>query len=345
MKRPTGAASFWPQRAVQGQADNSDYLPSADWSTLRLRAELLARTRSFFDARGFLEVETPLLSADTVVDRHLDPLAVVLASDPRRPDVGRRMWLQTSPEFGMKRLMAAGGQAIYQITRAFRAAEVGAQHNPEFTIVEWYRRGDSMLEGMQLLSDLAEALLGLGPAQRLSYAEAFQARTGIDPHHASASQLAEVARGAGISISQSLSGDDRDTWLNLLLTQLVEPSLGTPRPTIVHDYPASQAALAQVHGDPAVAERFELYVRGVELANGYHELTDAQALRERNQAANRARIADGKPPLAEESRLLTAMEHGLPDCTGVALGFDRVVMLAAHAENLSKVMAFPIDRA
>jgi elongation factor P--(R)-beta-lysine ligase len=151
-------------------ADNhhNDYLPAANWQALRLRAALLARTRQFFVDREFLEVETPVLSHDTVIDRHLDPIGVVLADDPRRPQVGRQMWLQTSPEFAMKRLMAAGGQAIYQITRAFRAAEIGARHNPEFTMVEWYRRGDTYPAAMQLLSDLAETLLGPGPAERLT---------------------------------------------------------------------------------------------------------------------------------------------------------------------------------
>jgi lysyl-tRNA synthetase class 2 len=305
----------------------------------------LSRTRAFFAACDFLEVETPVLSADVVVDRHLDPLQVVLPDDPRRPRVGRSMWLQTSPEFGMKRLMAAGGQAIYQITRAFRAGEVGRLHNPEFTIVEWYRRGDSMREGMQLLSDLTETLLGLGPAECTSYAGAFRTHVGIDPHGATIDDLAVVARRHGISVAADFGAGDRDAWLNLLLTELVEPRLGHARPVIVYDYPASQAALARLHGDPPVAERFELYVRSIELANGYHELLDADELRARNRDANRRRVGDGKPALPQESRLLAAMRHGLPECTGVALGFDRLVMIAARADKLTDVTAFPIDRA
>ena len=152
--------------------------------------------------RGFLEVETPLLSADVVVDRHLDPLAVTLPKDPRQPDHGRRMWLQTSPEFGMKRLMAAGAQAIYQITRAFRAGEAGPRHNLEFTIVEWYRRDDSMETGMQLLSELADALLGLGPAERLSYAEAFSRHAGVDPHRCTVGDLVDVVLLADLGLRQ-----------------------------------------------------------------------------------------------------------------------------------------------
>ncbi len=330
---------------VNRSAKRSDFQPAADWQRLRLRAELLARSRAFFAERGFLEVETPLLSADTVIDRHLDPLSVCVPDDPRRPDVGRTLYLQTSPEFGMKRLLAAGAEAIYQITRAFRAGESGELHNPEFTIVEWYRRGDDLAQGMQLLSELAHALLGYGPAEQVSYAEAFLVHVGVDPHAASASDLAAAARHWGISVSEEFTAADRDAWLNLLLTHLVEPHLGQSVPTILFDYPASQAALARLHDDPPVAARFELYVRGVELANGYHELLDPAVLRERNRMANQQRAADGKPILPEESRLLAAMDVGLPPSSGVALGFDRLVMLAAGASSLAEVLAFPIDRA
>ena len=329
---------------VNASANEHDFLPTAPSAHLRLRRAAGQGTRVLRCA-GFLEVETPLLSADVVVDRHLDPLAVTLPKDPRRPDRGRRMWLQTSPEFGMKRLMAAGAQAIYQITRAFRAGEAGPRHNPEFTIVEWYRRDDSMETGMQLLSELADALLGLGPAERLGYAEAFSRHAGIDPHRCTLSDLVDVRRRSRISVFDSLAGTDRDGWLNLLLAHLVEPRLGESRPTILHHYPASQAALARVHGKMPMAERFELYVRGIELANGYHELLDPDVLADRNRIANDERTAEGKPRLPAESRLLEAMRHGLPDCTGVALGFDRTVMLAAGTSNLAEVMAFPIDRA
>jgi len=322
-----------------------DFLPSADWPRLRLRAELLARTRAFFAERGFLEVETPLLSADTVIDRHLDPIGVTLPADPRQPERGQQMWLQTSPEFAMKRLLAAGWEAIYQITRAFRAGEAGELHNPEFTIVEWYRIGDGLEQGMQLLSDLAERLLDCGPAERVSYGEAFHLHAGIDPHAATAEQLARLARNWGVSVSESFDAADRDNWLNLLLAHLVEPHLGQAAPTILYDYPASQAALARLHGDPPLAARFELYFRGIELANGYHELLDPAVLRERNRTANRERAADGKPTLPEESRLLRAMDAGLPDSCGVAMGLDRIVMLAAGASTIAEVLAFPIDRA
>lgn len=323
-----------------------DFGPTASLETLKLRADLLRRLRDFFDSRGFLEVETPLLSADTVVDRHLDPLSVTLFDDPRQIDRGRTMWLQTSPEFAMKRLLAAGAAAIYQVTRAFRGAEHGPWHNPEFAIVEWYRVGDAPYEGMQLLSDLADEMLRLGPADRMTYREASLTHVGLDPHTASCEDLQNSARKHGLSIPSGLSAQDRDGWLDLLLVECIEPHLGRKQPVIIYDYPASQAALAQVRDDnPPVAERFELYVGGIELANGYHELLDPERLRDRNRIANEQRSADGKYGLPEGSRLLSAMEAGLPPCTGVALGFDRVVALAAGITSVSQAMAFSVERA
>jgi lysyl-tRNA synthetase class 2 len=215
-------------------------------------------------------------------------------------------------------------------------------------MVEWYRVGDGMPEGMQFLSDLGDRMLSRGPAELISYAEAFQRHAGLDPHAASVGQLTDAVRALGLAAPESLRPDDRDGWLDLLLAERVQPHLGTSRPAIVYDYPATQAALARVRveeGRPPVAERFELYFSGVELANGYHELIDPAILRRRNAANNAQRRADGKPPLPEESRLLAAMDAGLPPSTGVALGFDRLVMLAAGASRLDEVIAFPLDRA
>jgi lysyl-tRNA synthetase class 2 len=172
---------------------SSDFRPTSSLDTLKQRAELLRKLREFFDQRGFIEVETPLLSADTVIDRHLDPLQVTLFTDPRQPAVGRTMWLQTSPEFGMKRLLAAGAERIYQITRAFRGGERGSWHNPEFTIAEWYRVGDRMEDGIQLLSELSNQLLQRGPAELLSYRDAFHRHVDVDPHTADSGQLAAAA--------------------------------------------------------------------------------------------------------------------------------------------------------
>jgi len=320
-----------------------DYLPAATLENLGLRARLLAKARDFFAAHGLLEVETPILSADVTVDRHLDPMSTILANDPRKHQAGRTLWLQTSPEFGMKRLLAAGATAIYQITRAFRNSEVGPLHNPEFTIVEWYRVGDDMAAGMALLSEFAEAILGTAPVESISYAEAFERFLEINPHAESCAALADRAIASGVSVPDSLVSDC-DGLLELLLTECIQPQLGQTVPAILYDYPVSQAALARVRdGQPPVAERFELYFRGLELANGYHELLDPAELRRRISAANLARMDDGKPQLPAESRLLKAMEAGLPPSTGVALGFDRLVMLAAGAKTISEVIAFPID--
>lgn len=302
---------------------------------------MLRRLRSFFDERGFFEVETPLLSRDTVIDRHLDPMTVDLDA------MSEFRYLQTSPEFAMKRLMADGAVAIYQICKAFRADELGDMHNPEFTIVEWYRKGDDLDQGMTLLSDLAEALIERGPASRISYTEAFAQHAGLDPHQISNADLAEAVLRLGIIVPESLSVEDRDAWLDMILVECVQPNLGVDNPAILYDYPANQAALARTRreGDIELAERFELFVDGVELANGYHELLDPEVLRNRNQMANRLRGEDGKERLPESSRLLDAMDVGLPPCAGVALGFDRLIMVAFGASSIRDVLAFPFDRA
>jgi lysyl-tRNA synthetase class 2 len=272
----------------------------------------------------------------------------------------------------MKRLLAAGAGPIYEVARVFRRDEVGPLHNPEFTLIEWYQPGDSLEQGMQLTSELCETLLAekrgqapfvrstrrtvtakgacplfsAGPAERISYRKAFLKYADIDPHTADARQLAAVVRTLGIEAPASMPPEDRDGWLDLILVERIQPHLGIERPTLLYDYPASQAALARIRNDdPPVAERFELYVAGIELANGYHELLDPEELRKRNSEVNAQRRAEGKEALPEESRLLKAMEAGLPSATGVALGFDRLVMLAAGVEAIAEVMAFPFDRA
>ena len=349
---------------------SNDVRPAANWENLHLRAVLLHRLREFFDSRGFLEVETPILSADTVVDRHLDPFWTEasgqwsVASGQKEAASGGtmpipnpqspipRVWLQTSPEFHMKRMLAAGAGRIYQVARVFRLDEIGPLHNPEFTLVEWYQPGEGLDEGMQLTSDLCEAMLGeprsFGAAERLSYAQAFTRYVGIDPHAADGVELAAAAKKLGVEAPATLSTEDRDGWLDLLMVERVQPHLGQERPTLLYDYPPSQAALAQIRhepGNPPVAERFELFIGGIEIANGYHELLDPAELRARNTRANAQRRADGKPALPEESRLLAAMESGLPASVGVALGFDRLVMAALGAKTIAEVIAFPFDRA
>ena len=325
-----------------------DFRPTASWENLRTRAELLRRVRAFFEARDYLEVETPYLSADTVVDRHLDPLESRYVPDPTRPATGRGLYLQTSPELGMKRLLAAGGTALWQAARVFRNGEAGRRHNPEFTMVEWYRVGDDHHAQMTVTSDLIGLLLGLPPAERLTYRTACERAFGLDPHVASPAELLAACRTRNLTPPPGDYADDRDGLLDFLVSELVQPRLGIDRPAIVYDYPESQSALARTRREPAgyaVAERFEMYVNGLELANGYHELLDPDELLCRNRRQNSQRVRDGKSPLPETSRLIAAMHAGLPPCAGVALGFDRVVMLAVGTHDIRDVLAIPFDRA
>lgn len=310
---------------------------------LRFRASVISQLRGWFEREGCWEVETPILSADIVVDRHLDPLATTLFADARNPASGPKVWLQTSPEFHMKRLLAAGSGPIFQFARAFRGGESGPRHNPEFTLLEWYFPGDDYAEGMGRLARLAEELLGRGPAELLSVQNAFRQYVGVDPFEEDEAALEDALRRHQIAFRED---DEIELKRDLLLTELVEPRLGRELPTILYDYPASQAALAIVRRErPPVAERFELYVDGVELANGYHELLDPRELAVRNAENNAARVRDGKRPLPESSRLLSAMEAGLPPAVGVALGVDRLVMLLRGATTLEEVTAFPVHRA
>ncbi|QDU64678.1 Elongation factor P--(R)-beta-lysine ligase [Planctomycetes bacterium Pan216] len=311
-------------------------LPSANVDNLKRRAALLARTRRFFEERRYFEVETPVLSRDVCVDVYLDPIAVEGAS-------GERHFLQTSPEFAMKRLLAAGAGSIYQITRAFRDREFGPLHNPEFTIVEWYRVDADANLLMEEISDLAQALLGTAPAERWSYREAFRRTLDLDPFTAGNAQLAEVAQSAGFHDREA----ERDDLLDFLLATRVQPELAKHDAILLHGYPPSQAALAEVatEGDVTTALRFELFVRGIELCNGYQELRDANELTRRQNEQNEKRIGQKKASLPTDSRLLRAMEIGLPRCSGCALGFDRLAMLALGATSIQEVVAFPADRA
>lgn len=310
---------------------------------LKFRAELLRKLRSFFDERGFVEVETPLLSSDVVVDRHIEPISVEsLNSGEQQPQ--RTYWLQTSPEFAMKRLLASGAEKIYQICKAFRNSERGQQHNPEFTMLEWYRVGDDYQQGRDLLAEFAKAVFDCKTIDQIGYSDAFREQFHLCPIRSSLDQLFDIARQQTDVVFTG--SESRDEVLNVLLSQCVEPGLGLENPVIVFDFPASQSALARVRklkDGYFVAERFELYYRGVELANGYHELTDARELLDRNQAVNRQRQQDGKSELPVESRLLDAMRAGMPGCCGVALGIDRLAMLLLNVERIDEVISFPIE--
>ena len=322
-------------------SSEQDWRPSASREALLHRAQLLAALRTFFAERGVLEVETPLLSAATVPDLHLHSLSCRLEVG----GTGRQAYLQTSPEFAMKRLLAAGSGAIFQICKAFRDGEVGARHNPEFTMLEWYRPGFDHHRLMDEMDEMLAAILGVQAAERLTYGEAMRRHASVDPHRDSPRQLQRAAAMADIEIVGA-EPTDRDDWLHLLMSHLVEPRLGHGRPSFIYDYPVSQAALARIRtGDPAVAERFEIYVEGVELANGFHELTDPVEQRQRFESDLELRRQAGLPAVPLDERLLAALEEGLPDCAGVALGVDRLAMLRGSAREVSEVISFSVDRA
>jgi elongation factor P--(R)-beta-lysine ligase len=331
---------------------DSKFAPSASIAMLEHRSALLRKLREFFYARDFIEVETPLMASEIIPELYIDPIAVPassIAGEPRSPDVSppTSQWLQSSPELHMKRLLAAGAKKIFQVTRSFRAGERGQLHNPEFTLAEWYRVGDDMLAGINLLDELMRLLLETPPAARTSYAEAFERVLKVSPHSASLNELAAAATMARVSVPVGMNQIDRDEWLNLLLASRIEPQLGRNQPEIIYHYPATQSSLAKVVSTPdgfEVAERFELYYRGIELANGFHELTDATEQRRRFEEVNTARCADGRHALPVPESLLAALDSGLPDCTGCALGFDRLAMLAFGAETIKQIMTFPSEQ-
>ena len=315
--------------------------PTASITAMRLRAEILAKIRTFFAEREVLEVETPLLASAPVTDLHLH----TLKCHYRGPgaDDGRELYLQTSPEFAMKRLLAAGSGPIYQLCKAVRDGEAGRRHNPEFTILEWYRPGWDHHRLMDEMDELLSAVLGTRTGERLTYGEAFMRYAEVDPHVEPDDGLRRRVEALGVPSAGELGRDD---LLDLILTHVIEPKLGHCQPTFIHDYPASQAALARLRpGAPALAERFEVFVEGLELANGYHELTDPEVQRQRFEADLEARRRTGLPAVPIDEHLLAALEHGLPECAGVALGVDRLVMLAAGTREIGDVVAFPVDRA
>ncbi len=319
--------------------------PTASLQNLEHRSEVLWRIRHFFHQRGFAEVQTPILSHDTVVDRHIDPVSLPASQLALAALGDKPFYFQTSPEFCMKRLLAAGMTAIYELTSVFRAGERGAYHNPEFTMLEWYRVGDDLQQGVQLLNELVREVLQVVSVNQLTYQAAFQTHAKCDPLSASPRELAKLAVEFRLGVDPDWSAD-RDDWLNLLFSEVVQPQLGHAHPTIVTHYPASQSALARLSPeDPRTAERYELFVRGVELANGYHELLDAHELDVRNRTSLAQRDQDGKSPLPSDSQLLSAMRAGLPACSGCALGFDRLLMVSLGVESIDEVIAFPIERA
>ncbi|GAB4512799.1 MAG: elongation factor P--(R)-beta-lysine ligase [Sulfuricaulis sp.] len=328
---------------------SGDWRPAAALEVLKLRARLLEQIRAFFSARGVLEVETPILSAAAVTDPMLASFATRYTG-PLFPH-GHTLYLHTSPEFPMKRLLATGSGSIYQICKVFRDGESGRRHNPEFTLLEWYRMGfdhhQLMTETAELVMQLLAPMLKLNPPEQLTYREAFLRYADLDPYAASPAEFERVAKIYDINVSPDLIPENNlDAWRDLLLTHVVEPRLGQGQLTFIYDYPASQASLARIQpGHPPVASRFELYLNGIELANGFHELADADEQRTRFERQLHARATSDLPAVPLDERLLEALAHGLPDCAGVALGFDRLAMLASGARAIEEVLPFPLDRA
>ena len=325
----------------------SDWRPAASLDTLRLRAELLARIRSFFAERDVLEVDTPALSRAASTDPALQSFSTLYTGPGSTAETP--CYLHTSPEFPMKRLLAAGSGSIYQLCKVFRDGENGARHNPEFTLLEWYRSGFDHLDLMDELEQLLRVVLAgttpLDAVHHWTYRELFLQFAGIDPFTASPAQLqALLDSGFGI-IPVGLPEDDLDGWLDLVMTHVIEPRLGAGL-VFVRDYPASQASLARLRpGTPPVAARFEAWLNGVELANGFHELADATEQRQRFENDLEQRRRNQLPLVSMDERLLSALAAGLPDCAGVALGIDRLVMIASGANSLNDVIAFPFDSA
>ena len=313
----------------------TSWKPSCTVDALQQRAAMLLQVRSFFAALNVMEVETPLMSQAGATDPHLTSLSV--------NDTSLR-YLQTSPEFAMKRLLAAGSGAIFQICKAFRAGERGRKHNPEFSILEWYRPGYDLDDLMDECELLLKALGIQGKVIRTTYRDAFKKYTSIDPFTASLDEL--IKDGESCS-GMDLSGWGRDDCLDLILSHRIEPHLGRGKPEFLIDYPASQAALAKLYERDGLllARRFELYINGLELANGYHELTDPEEQAARFKQDNKLRRELGCPVMPVDHHLVSALRAGMPECAGVAVGMDRLLMALSQASSIDEVVAFPVERA
>ncbi|WP_256471445.1 elongation factor P--(R)-beta-lysine ligase [Alkalimarinus coralli] len=316
--------------------------PSCQLAALKLRARILSETRQFFSERGVLEVDTPLLSSATVTDLHLASIAATVDLPNHKSPL--QMYLQTSPEFAMKRLLASGSGPIYQTSKSFRNGESGKRHNPEFTMLEWYRPGFDLAALMDEVAEFISSVAGLQTPDVMTYQQAFEAHLGINPHRVDDDVLHQLAKEKTGITGDSLSRDD---YLDLLLSHCIEAHLGHDRPVFMTEYPASQASLAKVKEINGVllAQRFELYVNGLELANGYDELVDGEEQLRRFESDNNERQINGLPEVAIDYRLVDALKAGLPECSGVALGLDRLQMVMQGASSIGEVIAFPVERA
>ncbi len=311
--------------------------PAASIGNLKRRAQLINNIRSFFAERGVMEVETPSISRYPTLDLHLESFGVNIDSDlPPR-------YLITSPEYHMKRLIAAGSGSIYQICKSFRCDEVGAHHNPEFTILEWYRVGWNHLQLMEEIEGLMMQIMGTGKATRTSYREIFRSLLQLDPLEFEHKEFKTLCQKLGAKPPQDLLSESasKDECLNYLMGSYIEPQLGRDNPVFVCDFPASQASLSRIHKtDPRLSTRFEVYYKGIELGNGFYELTDAGVQEKRFRETNTLREQMGKARLHPDRSFLAALEQGMPDCAGVAMGLDRMLMLAMGQDKIERVMSF-----
>lgn len=317
----------------------ADWRPDAALETLAARSRFLAEIRAFFAERGVLEADVPALSPTAAVEPHLASIRCDTVSGPG--------YLHTSPEFGLKRLLAAGSGPVYQLSHVFRDGERGRWHNPEFTMLEWYRPG---WDQWALIDELDALLAALGvpaPTQRRRFDDVFRAFTGLDAFTADAAVLASCAAqlGCDAGIPPDDPRDARPFWLDALVGLHIGPRLGLNTPCLLFDFPPDMAGLTRVSdGTPPVAARFELYWQGIELANGGDELTDPGELRRRFDADLAARQRLGQPSVPPGDRLLAALEHGLPQCSGVAVGVDRLLALSLGHDNLASVLPFVSER-
>jgi lysyl-tRNA synthetase class 2 len=327
--------------------DQPDWQPTAAPDVLQLKAMLLRRIRAWFEREEVLEVDTPALSRAAATS----PQLASFASRYHGPGTchGATLYLHTSPEFPMKRLLAAGSGSIYQICKVFRDGEYGARHNPEFTLLEWYRvhfdHLDLMNDVERLLTDVLADILPVRRVYHWRYRELFMEYVQVDPFNTSPQELRAALESQAAVQPVGMEDADLDSWLELVMTHVIEPRLGSGL-IFIRDYPASQAALARLRpGNPPVASRFEAYLNGMEIANGFHELADESEQRARLEAENRLREHAGLPVMPLDERLQAALASGLPDCAGVALGLDRLLMLATNAEHIADVMSFGFESA
>jgi elongation factor P--(R)-beta-lysine ligase len=335
-----------PNELLLNKALNiTSFKSTLSWNVAQQRAVVLQQIRTFFLKRNVLEVETPSLAGGTVTDVHLDAFQCDYNFSATQ-DSGKTFYLQTSPEFAMKRLLVSGFGDIYQICKAFRHEEQGRFHNPEFTLLEWYRLG---FDHFQLMAEVAELLiyvLACQPPEKITYQQLFIDHVGVDPLNASFSDLAVVLKKYKKLSEWILAEDDRDILLQLILSEIIEPNIGQQRPCFIYNFPSSQASLAKIsQDDERVAERFECYFKGIELVNGFHELTSKKEQLTRFQQDNLLRKGKEFQEKPIDYKFLAALEAGLPDCSGVALGVDRLVMLACDLTDISQVISFPIKDA